>query len=119
MLTAYVIANVVVIPLAPWLQLRFGRKNYFLASIAGFTIASMLCGMATSLDALILFRVLQGAFGGGLLATAQIVLRDTFPTRQMGMSQSFSRSARSSGRRSALRSAASWWTTSRGRGSST
>jgi MFS transporter, DHA2 family, multidrug resistance protein len=87
-LTAYVIANVVVIPLAPWLQLRFGRKNYFLASIAGFTVASMLCGMATSLPALILFRVVQGAFGGGLLATAQVVLRDTFPRESMGMSQS-------------------------------
>ncbi len=87
-LTAYVIANVVVIPLAPWLQLRFGRKNYFLASIAGFTLASLLCGMATSLTALILFRVVQGAFGGGLLATAQVVLRDTFPPAQMGMSQS-------------------------------
>ena len=87
-LTAYVIANVVVIPMTPWLQLRFGRKNYFLASIAGFTIASMLCGTATSLDALIFFRVLQGAFGGGLLATAQIVLRDTFPASQMGTSQS-------------------------------
>ena len=86
--TAYVIANVVVIPLAPWLQLRFGRKNYFLASIAGFTVASMLCGVATSLTGLILFRVLQGAFGGGLLATAQVVLRDTFPRAQMGMSQS-------------------------------
>src|SRR5579863_3981453 len=47
-LTGYVIANVIVIPLAPWLQLRFGRKNYFLASIAGFTLASMLCGMASS-----------------------------------------------------------------------
>jgi DHA2 family multidrug resistance protein len=87
-LTGYVIANVVVIPLAPWLQLRFGRKNYFLASIAGFTLASLLCGMATSLTALILFRVVQGAFGGGLLATAQVVLRDTFPPAQMGMSQS-------------------------------
>lgn len=87
-LTAYVIANVIVIPMTPWLQLRFGRKNYFLASIAGFTIASMLCGMATSLDALIFFRVLQGAFGGGLLATAQIVLRDTFPATELGMSQS-------------------------------
>jgi DHA2 family multidrug resistance protein len=87
-LTAYVIANVVVIPMTPWLQLRFGRKNYFLASIAGFTVASMLCGLATSLTALIWFRVLQGAFGGGLLATAQVVLRDTFPPEQMGMSQS-------------------------------
>jgi MFS transporter, DHA2 family, multidrug resistance protein len=87
-LTGYVIANVVVIPLTPWLQLRFGRKSYFLASIAGFTAASMLCGMATSLTELVLFRVLQGAFGGGLLATAQVVLRDTFPPEQMGTSQS-------------------------------
>lgn len=87
-LTGYVIANVIVIPMTPWLQLRFGRKNYFLASIAGFTLASILCGMATSLVALILFRVLQGAFGGGLLATAQVVLRDTFPAEQLGMSQS-------------------------------
>jgi MFS transporter, DHA2 family, multidrug resistance protein len=87
-LTGYVIANVVVIPMTPWLQLRFGRKNYFLVSIAGFTLASLLCGLATSLDALILFRVLQGAFGGGLLAVAQVVLRDTFPPEQLGMSQS-------------------------------
>ena len=87
-LTGYVIANVVVIPLTPWLQLRFGRKNYFLGSIAGFTVASMLCGMAPTLGALIGFRVLQGAFGGGLLATAQVVLRDTFPASQMGTSQS-------------------------------
>ncbi len=87
-LTGYVIANVIVIPMTPWLQLRFGRKNYFLASIAGFTLASVLCGMATSLTALILFRVVQGAFGGGLLATAQVVLRDTFPPAQLGMSQS-------------------------------
>jgi MFS transporter, DHA2 family, multidrug resistance protein len=87
-LTAYVIANVVVIPLTPWLQLRFGRKNYFLVSIAGFTMASILCGMATSLIALILFRVVQGAFGGGLLATAQVILRETFPPKQLGLSQS-------------------------------
>ncbi len=87
-LTGYVVANVVVIPLTPWLQLRFGRKNYFLASIAGFTAASMLCGMATSLPALIFFRIVQGAFGGGLLATAQVVLRDTFPLKQIGLSQS-------------------------------
>jgi MFS transporter, DHA2 family, multidrug resistance protein len=87
-LTAYVIANVVVIPMAPWLQLRFGRKNYFLASIAGFTVASLLCGMATSLTGLILFRVVQGAFGGGLLATAQVILRETFPPEQLGLSQS-------------------------------
>src|SRR5580704_3554687 len=87
-LTGYVVANVVVIPLTPWLQLRFGRKNYFLVSIAGFTLASLLCGMATSLLALILFRIVQGAFGGGLLAVAQVVMRDTFPQQQLGLSQS-------------------------------
>lgn len=86
--TAFVVANVVVIPITPWLQRRFGRKNYFLFSIAGFTIASLLCGMATSLDALIFFRILQGAFGGGLLATAQVILRDTFGTKELGLSQS-------------------------------
>ena len=87
-LTGYVIANVVVIPLTPWLQLRFGRKNYLLASIAGFTLASVLCGMATSLFTLILFRVVQGAFGGGLLSVAQVVMRETFPKEQLGLSQS-------------------------------
>jgi MFS transporter, DHA2 family, multidrug resistance protein len=87
-LTGYVIANVVIIPMTPWLQLRFGRKNYFLASIAGFTVASVLCGLANSLIALILFRVVQGAFGGGLLATSQVILRDTFGPEQLGMSQS-------------------------------
>lgn len=86
--TAYVIANVVVIPMTPWLIQRLGRKTYFLTSIVGFTVASMLCGMATSLDALIVFRVVQGAFGGGLLPLAQIVLRETFPPEEVGTSQS-------------------------------
>ena len=86
--TAYVIANVIVIPLTPWLQQRFGRKNYFLVSILGFTAASMLCGFATSLPQLIVYRIVQGAFGGGLLSTAQLVMRDTFPADQLGTSQS-------------------------------
>jgi DHA2 family multidrug resistance protein len=87
-ITAYVISNVVVIPLAPWLQSRLGRKNYFLISIAGFTVASVLCGLSTSLTMLIVFRIVQGAFGGGLLATAQVILRDTFPPEALGTSQS-------------------------------
>jgi DHA2 family multidrug resistance protein len=86
-LTAYVIANVVVIPLTPWLQLRFGRKPYFLTSIIGFTLASLACGTAPSLGALVFFRLVQGAFGGGILATAQVVLRETFPPEQLGTSQ--------------------------------
>ncbi len=86
--TAYVIANIVVIPMTPWLQMRFGRKTYFLVSIAGFTAASMLCGLATSLPMLVAFRVVQGVFGGGLLPTSQVVLRDTFPPEALGTSQS-------------------------------
>lgn len=85
--TAYVIAAVVVIPIAPWLQNRFGRKQYFLVSIAGFTVASLLCGLAGSIEELIVFRLIQGLFGGGLLATSQAILRDTFPAKQLGMSQ--------------------------------
>jgi DHA2 family multidrug resistance protein len=85
--TAYVIANVVVIPMAPWLQMRFGRKTYFIVSILGFTFASVLCGMATTLPMLIVYRIVQGAFGGGLLATAQVILRDTFPPEHLGTSQ--------------------------------
>jgi MFS transporter, DHA2 family, multidrug resistance protein len=85
--TAYVIAAIVVIPITPWLQNRFGRKNYFVASIAGFTIASVICGSADSLTLLVFARFVQGAFGGGLLATAQSILRDTFPPKQLGLSQ--------------------------------
>ncbi|MGA7570162.1 MAG: DHA2 family efflux MFS transporter permease subunit [Candidatus Aquilonibacter sp.] len=85
--TAYTIAAIVVIPLTPWLQNRFGRKNYFVTSIAGFTIASVVCGSADSLTLLIVARFVQGAFGGGLLATAQSILRDTFPPKQLAVSQ--------------------------------
>lgn len=85
--TAYTISAIVVIPLTPWLQNRFGRRNYFLASIIGFTIASLFCGSSSELVPLIVWRVIQGAFGGGLLATAQSILRDTFPPEQLGVSQ--------------------------------
>ncbi len=85
--TAYIIAAVVVIPITPWLMNRFGRKQYFVASIAGFTIASLACGLASSIDELIVFRVIQGIFGGGLLATSQAILRDTFPPKQLSLSQ--------------------------------
>ena len=85
--TAYTIAAIVVIPLTPWLQNRFGRRNYFVASIAGFTFASVVCGASDNLGVLIAARVVQGAFGGGLLATAQAILRDTFPPERLGTSQ--------------------------------
>ncbi|BDE04889.1 MFS transporter [Vulcanimicrobium alpinum] len=85
--TGYIISAVIVIPLTPWLQARFGRKQYYATAIIGFTIASMLCGVAGSIQQLILYRVLQGAFGGGLVATGQAALRDTFPRRLLGASQ--------------------------------
>src|ERR1700742_2799433 len=74
--TSYTIAAIIVIPLTPWLQGRFGRKAYFLTSIVGFTLASMLCGWSGNLDELVVGRIVQGAFGGGLLATSQSILRD-------------------------------------------
>jgi DHA2 family multidrug resistance protein len=85
--TAYTIAAIIVIPLTPWLQARFGRKGYFLTSIVGFTIASLLCAWSGSLDQLVGARIVQGAFGGGLLATSQSILRDTFPPQHLGLSQ--------------------------------
>jgi DHA2 family multidrug resistance protein len=86
-ITAYVIAAIVIIPLTPWLQNRFGRRNYFLVSIVGFTLASVVCGTSESLTTLIMARAVQGAFGGGLLATGQSILRDTFPPSQLAASQ--------------------------------
>ena len=85
--TGYIIAAVIVIPLTPWLQQVFGRRNYYVAAIVGFTITSGLCGTATSLDQLIIYRVLQGLCGGGLISTGQAIMRDTFPAKQLGLSQ--------------------------------
>jgi MFS transporter, DHA2 family, multidrug resistance protein len=86
-ITAYTIAAIIVIPLTPWLQDRFGRRRYFAISIVGFTLASIVCGISDTLQLLVSARVVQGAFGGGILATAQAVLRDTFPPKQLGVSQ--------------------------------
>ena len=85
--TGYIISAVVVIPLTPWLQMRFGRRQYYSTAIIGFTIASVLCGTSHSIGELIVWRIVQGAFGGGLIATAQATLRDTFPKDKIGLSQ--------------------------------
>lgn len=86
-INGYTIAVVIVIPMIPWLQTTLGRKRYFLICIAGFTAASFACGISGSIDELIAFRVVQGIFGAGLLATSQTILRDTFPPEQLGISQ--------------------------------
>src|SRR5258708_21805965 len=81
---SYLAANVIILPIAGWLAMRLGRRNYFLLSIAVFTLASALCGMASSLNALIAFRVLQGLAGGGLQPSSQGVLLDAFPSEKQG-----------------------------------
>lgn len=86
--TGYAIANVIVIPLTAWLGDYFGRKTYFIFSLVGFTVASMLCGFAFNLPMLIFSRILQGLCGGGLLAKAQAILFETFPPSQQGLAQS-------------------------------
>ncbi len=83
-ITSYLAANAIILPISGWLAIRLGRRNYFLISIALFTIASALCGMATSLDALIFFRVLQGLAGGGLQPSSQGILLDAFPKEKQG-----------------------------------
>jgi DHA2 family multidrug resistance protein len=86
-ITAYSIANVIILPLAAWLGETFGRKDYFIFSLVGFTAASMLCGVAPDLVTLVVARVLQGLFGGGLLAKAQAILFETFPPEKQGVVQ--------------------------------
>jgi len=78
-LTSYLVANAVVLPLSAWLSRVFGRKNYYMACVVMFTVSSLLCGLAPSLGLLIFFRVLQGVGGGGLAPVEQAILVDTFP----------------------------------------
>jgi DHA2 family multidrug resistance protein len=78
-LTSYLVANAVVLPMSAWLSRVFGRKRYYMMSVALFTATSFLCGIAPSLGALIVFRVLQGLGGGGLAPVEQAILVDTFP----------------------------------------
>src|SRR5580704_15143456 len=86
-LTSYLAANATILPISGWISAHLGRRNYFLLSIAVFTIASALCGMATSLGQIVLFRVLQGLGGGGLQPSSQGVLLDAFPPEKQGAAQ--------------------------------
>src|SRR5215207_10285910 len=85
--TGYIIANVIVIPMSPWLSGWFGRRRYLTGSIILFVIASFLCGSATTLWGLVAWRVLQGIGGGALLATAQATLFEAFPIEERGIGQ--------------------------------
>jgi DHA2 family multidrug resistance protein len=86
-ITSYLAANAIILPISGWLAAHLGRRNYFLLSIAVFTISSVLCGMATSLGQLVLFRVMQGLAGGGLQPSSQGILLDTFPVEKQGAAQ--------------------------------
>src|SRR6202161_4745645 len=78
-LTTYLVANAVILPMSAWLSRVFGRKTYYLACVALFTLASLFCGLAPSLGFMLSSRVLQGIAGGGLAPVAQAILVDTFP----------------------------------------
>jgi DHA2 family multidrug resistance protein len=86
-ITSYLAANAIILPISGWLAAHIGRRRYFLFSIAVFTAASLCCGMASSLGALILFRILQGLAGGGLQPCSQAILLDTFPAEKQGIAQ--------------------------------
>ena len=84
-LTSYLVANAIVIPISGWLSDAVGRKRYFMISIALFTVSSFLCGIAPNLSFLVVARVLQGIGGGGLAPIEQSMLADTFPPEKRGL----------------------------------
>ncbi|HUK23641.1 MAG TPA: DHA2 family efflux MFS transporter permease subunit [Terriglobales bacterium] len=84
-LTSYLVSNAIVLPLSGWLSSIVGRKRFYMSCVALFTISSFLCGLAPNLATLIVFRILQGAGGGGLQPSEQAILADTFPPAKRGM----------------------------------
>ncbi|MFI5340681.1 MAG: DHA2 family efflux MFS transporter permease subunit [Candidatus Methylomirabilales bacterium] len=88
-LTSYLVANAVVLPISGWLANYFGRKRLLMAVVTGFTLSSALCGMAPNLPFLIFFRVLQGTTGGGLQPLSQAVLLEEFPVEERGKAMAF------------------------------
>src|SRR5271157_5081202 len=84
-LTSYLVSNAIVLPLSGWLSSIMGRKRFYMGCVAVFAISSFLCGFAPNLGMLIVFRILQGAGGGGLQPSSQAILADTFPPAKRGM----------------------------------
>jgi MFS transporter, DHA2 family, multidrug resistance protein len=84
-LTSYLVSNAIVLPISGWIAGAIGRKRFFMACLTIFTISSVLCGLAPTLGAILLFRVLQGAGGGGLQPMAQAIMADTFPPEKRGL----------------------------------
>jgi len=88
-LTSYLVANAIVLPMTGWLAGRFGRKRLLMMAVTGFTAASFFCGLAPSLSFLIIFRIIQGACGGGLQPLSQAVLLESFPPEKRGQAMAF------------------------------
>ena len=88
-LTSYLVANAIVLPLTGWLARFFGRKRLLMVSVTGFTVASLLCGLAPNLPMLVLFRLLQGATGGAMQPLSQAVMLEAFPPAQRGKAMGF------------------------------
>ena len=84
-ITSYLVSNAIVLPMSGWLASYFGRRRVLLFCVAGFSITSLLCGLATSLDALIFFRILQGVTGGGMVPLAQSTMLESFPPEKHGV----------------------------------
>jgi DHA2 family multidrug resistance protein len=84
-LTSYLVANAMVLPISGWIANRIGRKRFYMSCVFLFTVASLLCGLAPTLGMLVFFRVLQGAAGGGLQPSEQSILADTFPPEKRSM----------------------------------
>jgi len=84
-LTSYLVSNAIILPMTGWLAGALGRKRFFMLCLSIFTVSSLLCGFAPSLGFLLLFRVMQGAGGGGLQPMAQAILADTFPPEKRGL----------------------------------
>src|SRR5947209_18546976 len=84
-LTAYLVANAIVLPMSGWFSSLFGRKRFYMGCVFLFTVSSALCGLAPNLTLLLLFRIFQGAGGGGLQPSEQGILLDTFSVNKRGM----------------------------------
>src|SRR5829696_4177583 len=83
-LTSYIVASAIMTAPVGWLAARYGRKRVFLVCTVGFTIASVFCGLAQSIEQMVLFRLLQGIFGAGLIPLSQAVMLDAYPPEERG-----------------------------------
>jgi MFS transporter, DHA2 family, multidrug resistance protein len=84
-LTSYLVANAIVLPMSGWFSSLFGRKRFYMICVAIFTVASLMCGLSTSLRSLVFFRIMQGAGGGAMQPLAQAITVESFPRKKLGM----------------------------------